>query len=207
MSAKLFKLFGFICILLLFAIPVIADDDNKPKPVEVVNFPDPQNVTVDNFPNTQNVSGTVDVGNFPEDEDGNIKVNVQKDESSPCDLYKFIGVTEAKAIGNVGWKTLNEMCISEYGESTRMCTSEEIMKTPVAKWPSLGNTAWIHPVFVVGGSSYVDYSGRNHQDAEDLCCNSWCQGGGTGLALHTSGKILLRECLHEYAVTCCTPDE
>jgi hypothetical protein len=57
----------------------IAAPPAKPQPVEVLNFPDPQNVagtvSVDNLPPVQPISGTVDVGNLPIDGDGAVIVS------------------------------------------------------------------------------------------------------------------------------------
>lgn len=68
MSARLLKVIGLACILLFLVVPALSEEQDKglpTVPVEVTNFPDPQNI-----------SGTVDVGNFPIDEDGNLLVKV-----------------------------------------------------------------------------------------------------------------------------------
>ena len=44
MSEKLFRTFGILCLLLSIASPAMSQEEaKKPVPVEVTNFPEPQN--------------------------------------------------------------------------------------------------------------------------------------------------------------------
>ena len=61
------------------------------------------------------------------------KASAAAAQSSPCELYRFVGVSSASSNGGAGWKGLSNLCVSQFVStypSIRMCTSEEILRTP-----------------------------------------------------------------------------
>ena len=52
-------------------------------------------------------------------------------------LYQFVAVTTAETQGDVGLKVMGDLCAAEFGNAgIRVCTSEEIFRTPAADWPT-----------------------------------------------------------------------
>jgi hypothetical protein len=197
--------------------PIKIDLMQRPTPVYVLNFPDVQTVegavAVSNLPAVQTVGGTVNVGNLPLDATGGLRI------SDPTG--RFIGVTTTAVSGGAGWRALNLACNSEFGAtypSARMCTSKDILKTPIAQWPALSGDAWVQPMTVsaaltvnFGGTLYggfQDISGVVVQDPQELSCNGWGYAGpgnGNGLVLKSSGGFGLRGCIFSTTfVTCCS---
>lgn len=132
-------------------------------------------------------------------------------EASPCELYKFVGITVAKTQGNAHWKAMIDMCKSEYGDSVRMCTTEEIMKTPAGQWPtSLDSDAWVQPVIVEAEIPFIiDFSLWYEDNPDNLTCRGWNSNSASyrGMVLYLSGWISTRQCDQQSAITCCVPYE
>lgn len=176
-----------------------------PTPVIVLNLPEVQaidgSVAVSNLPAVQTVGGTVNVGNLPLDADGALRVSNS--------TGKFIGVTATAVPGTAGWRNLNLACNAEFGAAyptARMCTSWEILRTPVTQWPSLSGNSWVQPVIVSAASAgYVDMSGRSAGTPPELSCNAWSgEGTSTGLAVLSNGGFGLQGCLNgTVRVSCC----
>lgn len=197
-----------------------------PTPVYVVNFPDTQavsgTVSVDNLPAVQPVSGTVAVSNLPavQTVGGNVAVsNLPLDAGGAlrlsCPTVRFIGVTTTAIAGNAGWRNLNLACSSQFGATyptVRMCTSKDILQTPVIQWPSLPGNAWVQPVIVSAAlvnsgpitGGFVDISGLTTTYPDWLSCNGWSTRDNSGLALLSTGGFGFGTCAFASTfVTCC----
>jgi len=212
--------------------PYKIDMMQRPTPVYVLNFPEVQtvqgtvavsnlpavqtvggSVAVTNLPAVQAVGGTVNVANLPLDADGALRVG--------SSTGRFIGVTTVTVLGGAGWRDLNLACNSEFGATysmPRMCTSKDILNTPVSQWPTLNWDAWVQPVVVSaapfnwgnqpsGGS--VDISGVVTPFPQDLSCDGWTGiamygADNHGLVLKSNGGFGTRNCTFlNTHVTCC----
>ena len=122
-------------------------------------------------------------------------------------LLRFVGVTASNPLGNDGWLNFNDRCEQEFGAAfsgVRMCFSEEIMRTPVASWPSIPSEAWVQPTLILLNETHAyDISGVRSTADEALSCGGWRVGTGVGLALDTSGSYSTVTCGNRRAVTCC----
>jgi hypothetical protein len=190
-----------------------------PVPVQITNFPAVQavagTVSVDNLPAVQQVGGTVNVGNLPLDATGGLRI------SDPTG--KFIGVTTTSVSGNAGWRNLNLACNAEFGATyptARMCTSKDILRTPVTQWPSLPGDAWVQPIIASAALAFdtgpgrlwggiQELSGVTVGSPADVSCNGWTGtsisgSSNLGLVLKSNGGFGVNSCIYSTnAVTCC----
>lgn len=147
------------------------------RPVEVVNFPNPQNVAgtvnVGNLPVIQQVAGQVEVINLP----------------TPA-RFQLVGFSSASYDGYQGILTYTLACQADFPDS-RMCTSAEIMQStnippaPVVQDPGpplpqdAPVSAWVIPVIAetteIGSpENYVeDVSGFRVPWPKTLSCVGW----------------------------------
>ena len=150
------------------------------------------------------------------------KLNALSETNS---LYRFVGVTTATTQGGAGWKGLNDLCVAQFAttyQSTRMCSTEEVMKTPVRAWPTLAGEPsgyWLQPVLLFsafsGSNFYVfEYSGAFFTSSGSpggaLSCDRWStiNSSGVGIALSSAGSIATVTCNTSLGVACCSsPDE
>ena len=133
--------------------------------------------------------------------------------------YRFVAVTpgdDPGVLGSAGWKGMNDDCISHFGAaypSVRMCTTEELLSTPVADWPTLtvGGVGWyrVHPVIAAANSNHwVDISGLSRADPADLSCAGWTAGSPRlSICLHETGEWRWGSCDASIGVTCCAPED
>jgi hypothetical protein len=125
---------------------------------------------------------------------------------------QFVGVTTATIDGTHGWWQMNQLCVGQFGASARMCTTKEIMTTPVSEWPDLNpyNAAWVHP-HLVSSAGHTDFSGISASSGGDFSCNGWGTTGTTGMFLVGGGGqyngafAAPADCSVEHHVTCCLP--
>lgn len=125
--------------------------------------------------------------------------------------FQFGGVTTATTDGSHGWWSMNQLCTNEFGPNARMCTSKEVMSTPVSQWPSLAayNGAWVHPYFAPTGG-YTDVSGMAVSSGGNFSCNGWGTTGTTGMWLvggggTYNGAFAVSNCTMVIHVACCLP--
>ena len=121
---------------------------------------------------------------------------------------ELVGFTTATTAPNVGLFAMTNLCQVEFLDS-RMCTSEEIMKTVNIPELPTGTVAWAQPV--VTGAFHetamirVDISGLMRSD---LNCDGWTSTNTEhdGLIVTDIGKIDILGCYNrQLPVACCAP--
>ncbi|UCE85214.1 MAG: hypothetical protein JSU66_12805 [Deltaproteobacteria bacterium] len=172
------------------------------KPVEVVNFPDPQNVAVTNLPDVQDVHIT----NPPDVQDVNVTGPVTIAGQAERQL---VGFSATRVTGDAGVLGFTAACQSEFPDS-RMCTSVEVMET-VTLPQGLAGEAWVRPVFqsttTSGGG--VDASGIRGSVGIELTCRGWGLASVDGLVVDDQGRfassvdLASGGCETPRAVACC----
>ena len=123
--------------------------------------------------------------------------------------YRVVGATgdPARYGGDSALYNLNRYCREQFNNQARMCTSEEVMKTP--DLISLqGRNGWVQPVV---GSAVVLPSGElevvdsaSGLHSATLNCDNWSADSGRGLmweASHFSAVL----CTNSLRVVCCGP--
>ncbi len=132
----------------------------KPSQVEVTNFPTVQAIS-------GTVSGTVNVGNLPLDESGNLRTACAVTVVQP--RIHFVGITQASVYSDDAEAlTLNRTCDAEF-PGTRACErSEVLLMVPV---PSL----WSQPIIWTNGRACITPQGGtllscNGNTAPVACC-------------------------------------
>ena len=123
---------------------------------------------------------------------------------------ELVGFTTVTTLPNIGLFAMTELCQVDYLDS-RMCTSEEIMKTVNIPVLPSDTKAWVQPVITTRVSSeYTDISGIT--GTYSVSCSNWSYIGNppilNGLTVtnlgvlgnvtcHAPGSIL--------PVACCAP--
>jgi len=115
---------------------------------------------------------------------------------------------------------MTKLCQAEY-ENSRMCTSEEVMKTvnipelpdfiPYPRSTSIIDWGWVQPVITSiyvnedGEIFYVDISGQSGKHG--LNCNNWTvpRSDWGGLAVNVIGNFEAPGCNRVGPVACCAP--
>ena len=119
----------------------------------------------------------------------------------------FLGFTSATFLGGDGVLTFHSACAAEFPNS-RMCTSEEILKTPTTP-VGLSGTAWVLPVFTPVSTGATDASGASVSSPAELTCQGWSTSVITGLAMDSSGRFLTAPgatpCSTPRSIACCRP--
>ena len=156
---------------------------NKVQPVNVLNFPDPQNV-----------AGTVDVGNLPAVQQvaGTVAVSSLPPLPQPA-RFHLVGFTAAELTGNQGVFTFTAACQLEYPGS-RMCMLSEAIKTVVIPDLAAGtDIVWIEPG-----------EGRSAITSVDGNCEGWrAISSYRGMTIDKQGGFVARPCDFLYGVACC----
>jgi hypothetical protein len=131
----------------------------------------------------------------------------------------FVGVTAGTTQGTAGVKALGDLCQAEFGvlyPNVRACFSEEILRTPTNRWPSLAGGPpgfWLMPLYQHSVSNdggeqprmTVEFSGIM-ATPRGMSCNGWSDPAESGLALFAQGTIApQRPCSTALGVTCCAP--
>ena len=117
----------------LVSLAPTAQGAPKTKPVEVVNFPDPQNVT-----------GSVEVLNLPEVQDVNV-VNTPPTVPAACSRFHLVGFTASRHTGDLGGVFgATAICQAEFGPEARFCNTEEAASTTDLPQFSAA-VAWVQP--------------------------------------------------------------
>ena len=164
--------------------------------VEVTNFPDPQNVT-----------GAVEVTN-----DAATAVPVEVVNLPPAPgaqpRMQLVGFTIAALPANTGVLGFTVACQDEYPGS-RMCNSVEVMETiTVPRGFTVAAGAWVRPVYMPGGFTVMDASGRgSNLSGASLVCDGWSSTGTVdlGLSVTPSGRFRANSCGATQGVACCAP--
>ena len=143
------------------------------------------------------------------------------------DEYRVVGLSDETAQGNVGIGKLYKLCQRSFGRQARMCTTEEVMRSPaISRLLKMGEEGWIQPVIVsavsVDGDFQVrDISGLSVTFAvttkQGLSCTQWTQSSGwAGATLARTDQEVLgidgtfirkRMCSSDLNVLCCTPEK
>jgi hypothetical protein len=128
---------------------------------------------------------------------------------------QFVGLAESQfgpIKGSAGFIGNTKFCQREFGPDSRMCTSEEIMKT--VDPPTFVGSGWVQPTFVPGTSGDVlDISGLSTGAlGGNLSCNGWSTDrvGTLGLVVgalpgHLEAGFSLADCRELLNVACCAP--
>lgn len=123
--------------------------------------------------------------------------------------HQFVEVTTTPLAGSGGWRQLSQVCQDEFSAtyaSIRMCTSEEILNTPIPWQVPATFVAWVHPVYVPIGSSWgADVSGVIGDTTANLSCNGWSSGSASGLVLTGDGAFSQGACNQSFRIACCAP--
>ncbi len=125
--------------------------------------------------------------------------------------FALEGFTTATFDGGDGIRAYTEACQAEFGSTTRMCTSVEVLET--VEWPSLPSgplaLAWTQPVYAPSPGNLLDVSGVKASSSGDLTCGEgWLGGGGTGLTTAVTGgrvSFFAESCNQELRIACCAP--
>lgn len=188
-------------------LPMLAFGQGPPTPqVEVANFPDPQNVT-----------GAVEVSN-----DGTMPVPVTAEIE-----YRYTGLSTAFVTSYVGLNGMHEACRATFGPAARMCTTEELFRTPdLAEKPVREpGGSWVHPVIVAVAFDdagrdlrVVDFTGvmlgTGIPNGGRGSCNGWQSpdpnGSGAIYAAPAGKRTVSHDrCIGGFEntkpVTCCVP--
>jgi hypothetical protein len=204
-SSKIFVMtFLIICMgISLLPLNTYADKD---KDVIVVN------TSVNPVP----VNGNVNIGNSASNP---VPVAIQAGEAViTCTGYRFIGYsTQAAAIGpgQMGILYMNRLCQTDFGPSSRMCTTREFLSSPVSMLTyDMSAYAWIQPSPVGishnpnGAIIYLDYSGEIYNLAS-ASCGQWtsASSAATGATVHQAlGNIVFWvTCDGVHQIACCAP--
>jgi len=171
---------------------IVANPDSKPVPVKgnvgIIGTP---NVIVVN-PDSQPVPVSVVNGSAP----GLVQYRVAGATGDP-DRYS----------GDTSLHNLNRFCREQFNQEARMCTSEEVIKTPHLGSIS-GRIGWVQPligsavVLPSGIMEVVDSASGLH--SETLNCDNWSAVTGNGIVWH-NGKLGVLPCDGSYRVICCVP--
>ena len=127
---------------------------------------------------------------------------------------QLVGFTSTSVGGHSGMLTMTAACQAEFGPNTRICLSEEVMRTTLV--PSLpSGFAWVMPSFQAfqdassTSRQALDASGVQSDPFFEMTCEGW--GGADvlglssrGLTVKASGGFSLRECTTSRPVACCT---
>ena len=117
--------------------------------------------------------------------------------------FRFVGLGNP-TLGSAGIDDLNAACDAAHTGS-RMCSSLEILKSPVIQ--TFSASVWLRPdiVGVDGAGNAVDASGLTFPSAR-LTCDGWKNGSGfSGLALIPNGGFNILACDATRNVACCGP--
>ena len=126
-------------------------------------------------------------------------------EPAAAGNLELVGFTIATTVGGIGLFGMTKLCQAEYVGS-RMCTSEEIMKSiNIPELPS-DSYAWVQPVIISTDSSrnYIDLSGiKGYQ----ITCNNWSIGNASnsGFGVNHIGQFIRPSCNEIIPVACCAP--
>jgi hypothetical protein len=109
--------------------------------------PEPVRTGPGPFPHTIEITGTIDVGNLPLDDEGNLLVSGISCGGGPAPV-RFVGVTTQTVSRNPGEfdpefpvLAMNHACHAEF-PATRACTYGELLRlTPPADWQGLALVA------------------------------------------------------------------
>lgn len=115
-------------------------------------------------------------------------------------VYQFVGYSDGTTDGGQGFIHMHRLCQADFGDTARMCTTEEFFNSPNAADPVEGNAptegAWIHPIPVS-----VSIWDEQHR----LACVGWSNTSfSTGSAVLSEGRISESiQCNSDLTVTCC----
>lgn len=118
----------------------------------------------------------------------------------------FLGFTSSPLAGNVGVLTYHAACAAKF-PSSRMCTSEEVLRTPTTPSGLSGN-GWVQPVCVPAVAAglalfeCVDASGISAA-VGNLSCMGWGDTMSTGLFVDPAGRFDTSPCNTGRRVSCC----
>ncbi len=115
--------------------------------------------------------------------------------------YEFVGFSTAKSNGAGGILKFTQVCQADFPNS-RMCTSEEIIKT--VNVPSANGEGWVQPTtvgFAVYGGAYILDKSGIYVDT----CSGWSSDNNAGLTVSTDGKFGLTNCVEVLSIACCAP--
>jgi hypothetical protein len=131
---------------------------------------------------------------------------------NPPVRFQLVGFTSAAFLGDVGLFVFSRACHAEFSDS-RMCLSEEILKT-VQIPDGLAGDAWIQASIFAGGGSVnaavpfmVDASGVGGTSSRINCSSagsqSWSSTSGGGLIVDFEGRISSVACADAHSIACC----
>lgn len=126
-------------------------------------------------------------------------------------LRQIVGFSTTTVTGHAGLKAITEACSSDFPGS-RICTSEEIVKS--TNFPSITPyaEAWVLPVLSGSGNpgSEVNtapaldkYSGIGFNDGRYLTCGGWAGSNLQALVVTTEFRFMLVGCASARNVACC----
>ena len=114
----------------------------------------------------------------------------------PTVMTVFLGFSTEERTGASGLLNLHRACqTSQFGSNTRMCTTDELIHTPVT--PLVGGNAWVMPTYLEPG---LDATG-----ASPSTCGAWTNQAAVGLAVNDAGAFFSVDCETPHPVACCGP--
>ena len=127
--------------------------------------------------------------------------------------YRFVGVSKTTFQGNAGFAAMHADCQTTFRDrKARMCTSEEVFKTPNLLGLNLETASWVQPIAAgggynsgVGSSLIVDEYHATLSFSTTQSCNSWTNTQFVGLTYApTSGSFTNSPCVNMHPVACCS---
>ena len=139
---------------------------------------------------------------------GTVLAGKPQPEPSASGNMELVGFTTATTTPNVGLFALTQLCQAEYLDS-RMCTTEEVMKTVNIPVLPDDTVAWIQPIIVSQYNEVVrDISGIGLRTGSSyLSCAGWSVSylGDYSLNISNLGIIGYSSCANTHPVACCAP--
>jgi hypothetical protein len=128
--------------------------------------------------------------------------------------YRLVGLSEEVFQGNGGIAAMHAACQATFGDRlARMCTSEEVFKTPNLQDLGLERSGWIQPIITGAGFSdagefIVDAYTAALSFSTTQSCNAWTsnqEGPFFGLTYNPrAGALENSPCINENPVACCS---
>ncbi len=138
-----------------------------------------------------------------------VPVTVMNEGAPTWVQYRVVGATgdPDRYGGDSMLYNLNRYCREQFNQQARMCTSEEIIKTPDLG-PITGYVGWVQPlitstvVLPPGILEVVDSASGVHSPT--LNCDNWIATTGNGLVWSNS-HLDFASCSGSRRVICCAP--
>ena len=130
--------------------------------------------------------------------------------------YRLIGFSRTSFQGNAGIAAMHADCQATFDDRlARMCTSEEIFKTPNLQDLDLKRDGWVQPIVAgtgfsgsAGSTLIVDAYSATLTFSRTQSCNGWTDTRPIGLTYDSSvGALDNSPCVNEFAVACCSPQK